>query len=488
MIKYIFYIVSIFYSIILCSNDPIVAVVKDRVITKSDFIKRAEYTIRPTYCRDDNPIHKKIVLNSLIAEKLMAIDIESFINDDNFSSDFLIGIKEQKMRELLLDNDVYSKVNIDSTLLNLHLKFSNRIYEFSFISMDNDTLAAEIQYYLKDGVEFDNICLNYLMLDAIPNRMVGYFDEYDSNIHKAIFLKELNKDDVLGPIISKDKKYLFLKVLGWTNNVLISETQIADHLQSVKDKISLMEQERAYDEFILDIMSGDKLKFFEKPFFKLADVAYKFYFNKYNPQTENIDPKYNDESFDLLYFASKMKINPDDVFLKFNDNEITVKNLDYLISKHPLLFQKKQISEYEFPLYFKYAIVDLIRDEEINKIAYNKQYDNHLEVIKEMEMFNDATLSQLHLKALLDRNNITEKQFEQNSIQILDKYLNTYIDSLQQKYFNDIKIDFNVFENLKMTRIDFHAYKKGVPYPNVVPLFPILTSNHIINYGVNSNF
>ena len=58
----------------------------------------------------------------------------------------------------------------------------------------------------------------------------------------AIFLKDLNKDDVLGPIISKDNKYLFLKVLGWTNSVLISETQKANHLKSVKEKISIIEK------------------------------------------------------------------------------------------------------------------------------------------------------------------------------------------------------------------------------------------------------
>ena len=103
-------------------------------------------------------------------------------------------------------------------------------------------------------------------------------------------------------------------------------------------------------------------------------------------------------------------------------------------------------------------------------------------------MFNDATLSQLHLKALLDRNNITEDQFEKNTTNILDAYLNTYVDSLQNKYFNDIQIDFDVFNQIKITSIDLYTYKKGVPYPSVVPLFPILTSKHVIDYGIKSNF
>ena len=53
----------------------VLARVGDRVITTQDFIRRAEYTIRPDYCRQSNYIHKKIVLNSLIAEKLIAIEM-----------------------------------------------------------------------------------------------------------------------------------------------------------------------------------------------------------------------------------------------------------------------------------------------------------------------------------------------------------------------------------------------------------------------------
>ena len=51
----------------------ILALVGNKAITVNDFIKRCEYVTRPPYCRGDNYIHKKIALNSLIAEKLFAI-------------------------------------------------------------------------------------------------------------------------------------------------------------------------------------------------------------------------------------------------------------------------------------------------------------------------------------------------------------------------------------------------------------------------------
>ena len=46
------------------SEEVVLARVGHEVITIQDFIRRAEYAIRPDYCRQDNYIHKKIVLNS----------------------------------------------------------------------------------------------------------------------------------------------------------------------------------------------------------------------------------------------------------------------------------------------------------------------------------------------------------------------------------------------------------------------------------------
>ena len=50
------------------SDEQIIARVGDRTITVDEFIRRAEYTIRPPYCSEAYYVHKKIVLNSLFAK------------------------------------------------------------------------------------------------------------------------------------------------------------------------------------------------------------------------------------------------------------------------------------------------------------------------------------------------------------------------------------------------------------------------------------
>ena len=88
----------------------VLAHVGDKTITIQDFIRRAEYSIRPAYCRQSNYVHKKIVLNSLIAEKLAALEMkkneDELLASSHFKS-FLKGRKEQAMRQVFYHDEFY---------------------------------------------------------------------------------------------------------------------------------------------------------------------------------------------------------------------------------------------------------------------------------------------------------------------------------------------------------------------------------------------
>ena len=465
------YLFIIFFSFSFSQTDSILVKIKDKVITKDEFVKRAEYANLPSYCKNDQPFHKNIILNSLISEKLMAIDIESDVNNDNFSSDFLNGIKEQKMREVLLNEEVYNKALIDSSLFNIHKNNSNRLYELNFISIDNDTLAAIVQNYLRDGINFDNICYNYLNLQSIPSRSLGYFDEPDIKIHNEIFSKNLKINDVLGPIISSDNKFLFLKVLSWTDLTMDFENNKNNYEDLIIEKMTMYENYKNYSIYMTEAMDGNKLKFIEKPFLKLANISYDYYFNKENFN----DEVYNDNSFNIIYFANQVSIDKDDNLIMYNDNALSISDLHKLISKHPLLFSLEEINKDQFPLYFQYAMVELLRDEKLNQLAYLKGYDSHTDVITEYQMFYDATLSQLHLKSVLEKNGIAIEVLDENPQSIFDKFLDNYIESLREKYNNDINIDWKLFNSLSLKN-DMDIYRRGMPYPKLVPAFPVLTS------------
>jgi hypothetical protein len=457
------------------SDNNFLVRINDRIITKNDFIERSEYTIRPSYCKSDNNIHKKIILNSLIAEKLMAIEIENNLSENNYSSNFIEGIKEQTMRESLLKEEVFNNIVLDSLTILSHYSNSTKIYNIDFLSFNNDSISIIVDNLLKNGISFDDVCYDYLKLTDIPNRLIDYFEEYDPNVHAALFSRGLKKNEVVGPIYSKDNKVLFVKILGWSNKPPITNENKTTQFKAVEQKLYENLYNREYDLYISSIMKGTELIFYEKPFFYLAEKTYNDLFLDKN---KKLDLSNNLDSI----------INLESPLLSLNEDVYTIKEINDLIKKHPLVFRNKDINKSDYPLQFKYAIVDLIRDEKLNNLAYYKKYDAHPEVIKQITMFEDASISNLHLQAFLRGKNITPDEFNKNYLKILETDINKYIDSLQEKYSSIIQINFDLLDKINLTHIDLYAYKIGVPYPYVVPSFPILTSKHEIDYGIKVNF
>ena len=66
--------------------------------------------------------------------------------------------------------------------------------------------------------------------------------------------------------------------------------------------------------------------------------------------------------------------------------------------------------------------------------------------------------------------------------QVLDFY-NPIIDSLQLVYSEQTYINTKALEELNLTSTDMMVTQKGLPYPIVVPSFPIITTDDRLDYG-----
>ncbi|MCK4558960.1 MAG: hypothetical protein KAV45_04195, partial [Calditrichia bacterium] len=119
-------------------DEIILVKIGDKTISDNEFIYRAEFTIRPPYCKGNTYIHKKIILNSLIAEKLMALEAgedNDFINN-TFVKDYLRGRKEQAMRQWQFDKEVSQKVALDTTEMNKVFKMAGRKYKVAYVMIE----------------------------------------------------------------------------------------------------------------------------------------------------------------------------------------------------------------------------------------------------------------------------------------------------------------------------------------------------------------
>ena len=133
--------VLLFYFILSCADHKVenakvspesgnvLTSIGNKVITVNDYIKRCEYVPRPNYCKNNNYIHKKIALNSLIAEKLLALEFEKKkLNFTNAQNSLITGRKEQSMRQMMLKVNGFDKVKLDSGVVDIIAKKNKRTY------------------------------------------------------------------------------------------------------------------------------------------------------------------------------------------------------------------------------------------------------------------------------------------------------------------------------------------------------------------------
>jgi hypothetical protein len=73
--------------------------------------------------------------------------------------------------------------------------------------------------------------------------------------------------------------------------------------------------------------------------------------------------------------------------------------------------------------------------------------------------------------------------FEKEYMKHINLFLNSYSDSLFKKYSPKIEVNIPNFENIQLTRIDMVVRHEGVPYPDAVPTFPLLTTRNRMDYG-----
>ena len=471
-------------------QEKILVNIADQVtISVNEFLRRAEYVPRPDYCKANTYLHKKIILNSLIAEKILALEAEkdSTLKDNIEFERFIKGHKEQAMRQYMHHVEATEKVVLEEKEILDAYKYAGREYQIAYFTLDESSSAKKAQRELKKDPKVFNEVYSQVTGDtsAAPQRKVIWNSYEDKMIHHALFSNNLKKDQVLGPIKVNENNFVFIKILTWTNDLAITEKQIQERLDHVTEKLTQIEASDIWDKRVARIMRGKRMDVNEDVFYKLSDLLYEVYF----PSAE----KKRDDAINVLWNRDEDEQAPKSI-QNMNDEDLlnepffsvggkvwTVKDFHAELMSHPLVFRNTQMTSKEFPKEFRLAIADLIRDHYVTQKAYEAGYYNINIVKRNVNMWEDTFLALNKKHQYLDA--VKEKRsFTENYHKILKETLNPYINELQKKYYKKIKLDFDAFEKITLTSIDLYVKYDGQPYQDVVPLFPVITDDHSIEY------
>lgn len=473
---------------IVDSPGRVLAKIGNSIIREDEFIKRAEYTIRPIYCKGDLNIHKKIVLNSLIAEKLMAMEVnsDSIVNSNKYLQNYIRGRKEQVMREMLYYNEGTKKVELDESEVSEIYKNAGKKYQLYFINFPNVSVASDFLDYLqKQNITFDEGAKNYLQKEDLPIQEITYESVQNKEIHDILFKSKVDKSKIYGPIKTVTGNAIVFKVAGWTDRKAITDSQIRLRHNDVIEKTTRIKADEIYNGYVHQLMAGKSMDFNGDTFIRLASLYAELYHIKKRNKKELFNKEIWGKDAELEKVDSlniKFQDLKNAVLLDLDGVKWTVEKFQQELQSHPLVFRKDNISAREFPNQFRLAVADLIRDKFITADAYAKGYDNLAIVKDQTAMWQDNIIANYQRDKYLIKKGFAEN-FNVKYMAAIDEYLNPLVDSLQTKYSSEIFIDTEMFNNIHLTRIDLFAMKNNVPYPIVVPGFPILTTDNRLDYG-----
>jgi hypothetical protein len=460
----------------------------DKTITANEFIYRAEYTPRPVYCRGSTYIHKKIVLNSLIAEKLFALEAgeyNEFITGPNVQA-YIKGRREQAMREVLYTKDAYETVVLDTPQILETLKLSGRTYSVTYINFKNYSSA---QSFITNVPKLDTLTINQQMGFPVHEywrtRNVSWNETEHDSVLRALYTKPVMVGQVIGPLKIENENYMVLYVNGWTDNPIITDRQFKSHWADVSGYYKRQSAQRIYDDIIAKVMRGRSIVFERDTFQRLADILAPLYLASSDNNRVELNKVLRpgvDEDNVFRSATNDLKSIYQNVLFRLDGRIWTVEYILEVIKTRPLVFRKNTIQNHEFAEQLKYAIIDVITDKYITERAYRRGYDNSNSVKRTEWLWKD------HINALYERNRIlsncsVDSSSSSSYLQLIEACLNSVVDSLQAKYSEIIEIDIDIFEDLMLSRIDMMVFKDNLPYPVKIPSFPLLTTDHILDYG-----
>ncbi|MCF7885377.1 MAG: hypothetical protein K9M80_02690 [Candidatus Marinimicrobia bacterium] len=469
-------------------EENILVKIGDKDISVQEFIRRAEYTPRPNYCRLNFPIHKKIVLNSLVAEKLLALEAGSnpeILEDESISS-FLQGKKEQAMRKILKYEVGHDQVKqIVTTKVLKMARYLDNTYKVKYVNIPDKKALKNIEKKLKKNRSLEKVIKDIYEVDSLQTRNIKWHEYENDAIMSSLYTKTYDKDDIVGPIKWGNDNYLYMQILEGEERVINSDQRLRQNYSRTNEYLTRNKASQYYTNYVRDLMMNKSIEFVEETFYKVVDKLGPIYFKTDRSRRERLkNTLWGVGNVELQVDSSLSKMDnlKNKPFFTIDGNVWTVGDFTEYRRKHPLVFRNKRMQPEEFAENFKQAVIDMVTNYYLTEEAHEKNYDKVDIVQRNNNMWKDNIKSYYQLHKFISKNGL-DSLYNADQMKTIKEYLNPYIDSLQKKYSEQIYFNKEAFESIELNRKPMAVYEPNVPWPGVVPKFPALTTEHSLDYG-----
>ncbi|MDZ7370195.1 MAG: hypothetical protein ONB12_03385 [candidate division KSB1 bacterium] len=459
--------------------------VGDRYITQKEFEYRANFTPHPNFPTFNQNL-EQVLLTNLVMEKIFAQEFgkSSELSRNELFRAFIKGRKEQAMREQLFYKKAYDVVKLDSAEVEKTLRLSQREYDLEFYSIHNDSIGKALRARVQAHPDSALAIFNSIMpAGKRPTWTAKWKDPDHINIHEALFSGPLKQDSVIGPLQLDYDQWIFIKVVNWRDVLLFGGEDAKLRKKEVIEKLTLNKATRNWDRYLKEVMKGKEIQFNPDIFKKLADLTYDL--NRTQDQQKKLEILGRFwQMEDSTLVASDLPTEAaflQQPFFTIDGITWTVGDFRKALMSHPLVYRRQAMNRGQFYFEFRRAIAAMVRDLYLNKEAYKMRLDKDPKVVRATEMWEDAVVANFErnriiaeiAKAFPDTTD-PARQFK------LNKAFDEYLDGLQKKYQKKIVVNREVFDKIEIPKVQVFVVQQNVPYPIVVPQWPMFYTKNII--------
>ncbi|MFA6980709.1 MAG: peptidylprolyl isomerase [Ignavibacteriaceae bacterium] len=385
-------------------KDEPVAKIGPSVITADEFKTRYELLPHPSVTHKNTDSLKKEFLASLISEKLWALEASDKRFDTiKYYKDLLKPIEKMFLRDGLFKQEVESKTKITDLDLVRGKARAKITLKVLIISSVDSVESYSIYNQLRKGARFDSL-LKMRPDYAIQKEPVPItFGKMDEEwMEDSLYKMEVNT-------FSKPMK----NRSGWFIFKLVDKAaplpdKAATGADNVKNIIKLRRTKANGTEYLNKILSGIQIQFNPDIVMELPDKILQSFQRRreINPADSS---NYHFTEFDLFYIASlygNEKLNLP--IATFDKDSPTLNDFLYYLLVED--FNTKHAIKPNIVGLLQKKLNDFVQHELITREAIKRGIQNHPQVQKDIQMWQDNYLSQFMKKVFVDSSRVTDDE------------------------------------------------------------------------------
>jgi hypothetical protein len=493
---FIYFVLSILICFLSCSielENDIIAKIDDVAISESEFQLR--YNFNP-YLKDivSQKKAKKIVLSSLIAEKILFLES----NNHNSPSEQLLELRDQYLVEAMIEqlrqDSIESQIKISDEELKQEYSKSIKEIDIKFVAFSSLEEAKKVRKEIDETGSYDKPIRKYMNLkgwqkEQIPTKKIVWTKE-NYELEQSVY--DLSPGETSDPVFAHNEYYL----IHVTNIASLSEPNqkdFKDRLPALQDRIRRFKIKNKYSLFFENHIRNNMGNVDWNVFRDIVDVMVsEVQFNKEAQMSDQNKPL---SEIGYISLLDRIRQNMDQELIEFPDGKTwSIKNVLKKMNIGPYVFNFK--NETLFRRSCARNLELLQEHNAIYEIAKNKGYENNKFVKRQFNMWNTFYSSGEFRHSLLDKTKIIPT----DSVKYLDSKLSllqnkrlTTFDEFLTEISSTYKININkkLFDSIKLNKQDMVVVKSHFANrliaPPLEPLSALQKWSNKFNSILNQN-